>query len=279
VLGIKQTRSPIRRPHDQREALIGLGLNRIDRVKVRNDTPATRGMIAKVKHLVAATCFFFADETINCPIFHASELKRCLPPNRRHHYRCGYSMAESAKYWLAAAECTSPGGPMLIGSLPHEIGRLLGANALETAYFEYPVTVFGGGRSITDILAVTPTTIVAVEAKVRESFGDEVLNWAADMPNRLAVITQYAETFNVGEDKLIRLRYQLLHRTLSAALIARKYERESAWMIVHSFAPLDCDEHARNREDFDRYAALIGPEPVIEGVTIHLAWVDSVPDA
>jgi large subunit ribosomal protein L30 len=49
---VEQTGSPIRRPKDQRETLIGLGLNRIRRRATLPDTPATRGMIAKVHHLV-----------------------------------------------------------------------------------------------------------------------------------------------------------------------------------------------------------------------------------
>jgi large subunit ribosomal protein L30 len=49
---VEQIGSPIRRRHDQRETLIGLGLNRIGRVAELPDTPQTRGMIAKVAHLV-----------------------------------------------------------------------------------------------------------------------------------------------------------------------------------------------------------------------------------
>jgi large subunit ribosomal protein L30 len=49
---VEQTGSPIRRKHDQRETLVGLGLNRIGRVAELPDTPSTRGMIAKVGHLV-----------------------------------------------------------------------------------------------------------------------------------------------------------------------------------------------------------------------------------
>ena len=52
TIKIKQVGSPIRRRHDQRETLVGLGLNRIGRVVELPDTPQTRGMIAKVKHLV-----------------------------------------------------------------------------------------------------------------------------------------------------------------------------------------------------------------------------------
>jgi large subunit ribosomal protein L30 len=52
VIKVEQTGSPIRRQHTQRETLIGLGLNRIGRVAQLPDTPQTRGMIEKVKHLV-----------------------------------------------------------------------------------------------------------------------------------------------------------------------------------------------------------------------------------
>jgi len=49
---VRQTASPIRRKGDQRATLVGLGLNRIGRESVLEDTPAVRGMIAKVSHMV-----------------------------------------------------------------------------------------------------------------------------------------------------------------------------------------------------------------------------------
>ena len=49
---ITQTGSPIGRPRDQRATLIGLGLNKMHRTSELEDTPAVRGMINKVKHLI-----------------------------------------------------------------------------------------------------------------------------------------------------------------------------------------------------------------------------------
>ena len=49
---VKQTGSPIGRPGDQRATLIGLGLNKMHRVRELKDTPSVRGMINKVSHLV-----------------------------------------------------------------------------------------------------------------------------------------------------------------------------------------------------------------------------------
>jgi large subunit ribosomal protein L30 len=49
---LKQIGSPQRRHHRQRETLVGLKLNKIGRVAELVDSPATRGMIAKVAHLI-----------------------------------------------------------------------------------------------------------------------------------------------------------------------------------------------------------------------------------
>jgi large subunit ribosomal protein L30 len=49
---ITQIGSPIGRPDDQQATLVGLGLNKLHRSRELEDTPAVRGMIAKVQHLV-----------------------------------------------------------------------------------------------------------------------------------------------------------------------------------------------------------------------------------
>ncbi len=49
---VEQIKSPIGRPAAQRATLIGLGLNRIGRRSLLEDTSPVRGMIAKVAHLV-----------------------------------------------------------------------------------------------------------------------------------------------------------------------------------------------------------------------------------
>lgn len=49
---VTQIGSPIRRRGDQRATLIGLGLNKMHKTRVLEDTPSVRGMIDKVSHLV-----------------------------------------------------------------------------------------------------------------------------------------------------------------------------------------------------------------------------------
>jgi large subunit ribosomal protein L30 len=49
---VKQVGSPIRRPADQRATLVGLGLNKMHKTRVLEDTPSVRGMVNKISHLV-----------------------------------------------------------------------------------------------------------------------------------------------------------------------------------------------------------------------------------
>jgi len=52
TITVKQIASSIGRKFDQRQTLIGLGLNKIGRIRELEDTPSIRGMVRKVSHLV-----------------------------------------------------------------------------------------------------------------------------------------------------------------------------------------------------------------------------------
>lgn len=52
TITVQQTGSPLRREASQRATLIGLGLNKMNRRSTLEDTPAVRGMISKVAHMV-----------------------------------------------------------------------------------------------------------------------------------------------------------------------------------------------------------------------------------
>ncbi len=52
TLTVRQVRSPARRPAVQAAPLRGLGLGKIRRERVLEDTPSVRGMINSIKHLV-----------------------------------------------------------------------------------------------------------------------------------------------------------------------------------------------------------------------------------
>ena len=52
TITVKQVASSIGRKFDQKQTLIGLGLNKIGRTRELEDTPSIRGMVRKVSHLV-----------------------------------------------------------------------------------------------------------------------------------------------------------------------------------------------------------------------------------
>ena len=52
TINVKQVASPIGRPAKQKAVLIGLGLNKMNKVVELEDTPSIRGMINKIPHLV-----------------------------------------------------------------------------------------------------------------------------------------------------------------------------------------------------------------------------------
>ena len=52
TIKVTQIASPIGRPKDQRATLVGLGLNKMGKVSVLEDTPSVRGMIKKVANMV-----------------------------------------------------------------------------------------------------------------------------------------------------------------------------------------------------------------------------------
>lgn len=52
TIKVKQIGSPIGRPDKQKAILVGLGLNKMNKVVELEDTPSIRGMINKIPHLV-----------------------------------------------------------------------------------------------------------------------------------------------------------------------------------------------------------------------------------
>jgi len=52
TISVTQTGSPIRREKSQRATLVGLGLGKMSKTVELEDTPAVRGMIHKVRHMV-----------------------------------------------------------------------------------------------------------------------------------------------------------------------------------------------------------------------------------
>ena len=141
------------------------------------------------------------------PVVRAEDVRGYLPPDKIHHYREGFSMAEAAKSWVRAY----PG-------LPPGVAALIGPQPLLRAHFEFPTRVWGGGTAMADVMAFLPSTVIAVEAKVSEPFDLPVADWIESQaasnprspPHRLRVVRRYAEALGVTTTALEPIRYQLL---------------------------------------------------------------------
>ena len=123
---------------------------------------------------------------------------------------------------------------------------------------EWEVDLPGGTRpSQTDVLAITRNefglVILGVEAKVDETFGptlgEKKVATSAGQFERISYLDLELGCATPLDDSI---RYQLLHRTVSAILTARSFHADIAVMLVQSFSP-----NSRWREDFKAFAEAI----------------------
>ncbi|MHC2795526.1 hypothetical protein ACVINZ_004538 [Mesorhizobium jarvisii] len=168
------------------------------------------------------------------------------------HWREGYSAMCLARCWEKA------------GGLPSEIARLLTLIGplpeLLLALPEHKVPLPGSqrGDSQNDLFALIRagghTVAVTIEGKVDEPFDQPLGRWLANASDgkrkRLAFI---CELLGLTQPLSDNIRYQLLHRTASAVIEARRFKTDAAAMIVHSFSPT-----RRWFEDYSAFVALFG---------------------
>lgn len=148
---------------------------------------------------------------------------------------------------------------------------------------EYRVALPGGETgSQTDLLVLarseSGTMAIAVEGKVKESFGPTIEAWRREASEgkkiRLAFLLRL---LGLRDAKLGEIRYQLLHRTASALIEADRLNAPIAAMIVHSF---DGDDAGIG--DFEAFGKLLAarvavgrlvPTRVRRGADLYLGWV------
>jgi hypothetical protein len=157
-------------------------------------------------------------------------------------WRTGFSAKTLAACWQDADDFPLAVRTVL-GRAPypvfHEIEMLL-------AVPEWKVPLPGGSRaSQTDLFvlarAAQGLVAITVEGKVDEPFDKTVDEWLAGQGSpstgkqrRLAYL---ADELGIEVGDVGRLRYQLLHRTVSALIEARRFTARHALMLVHSFSP------------------------------------------
>ncbi|MBD3297350.1 MAG: hypothetical protein GF341_01750 [candidate division Zixibacteria bacterium] len=193
------------------------------------------------------------------------------------HWQTGFSARTLAYSWSEA------------DGFPAEVDSVLRAAPLFRdielllAIPEHQVPLPGGVRpSQNDVWVLARTgqemVSIAVEGKVREPFDKPVREWRADAsPNKMRRLEFLAQTVALPISALDDVHYQLLHRTASALLEAKRFRAAHAIMLVHSFS--------REREHysaFEQFVSLFGhqaqPDSVISvaprsEIALHFAWI------
>ncbi len=207
---------------------------------------------------------------------------RALLADPVKHWAKGYSARTLAYCWEEA------------GGFPPEVSHVLDQNPALTGlqpllvFPEWRVSLPGGGKpSQNDIWVLArcaegDLVSIAVEGKVNESFGQTLEQWLAGASTgRKKRLSFLCSTLGLSGSLPSTIRYQLLHRSASAVIEARRFGATYAVMIVHSFSPADAWF-----EDFRAFLGLFrlrGPVnelvsvPGANGIQLHFGWVRGNP--
>jgi len=195
------------------------------------------------------------------------------------HWRTGYSAKALAHCWQESR------------NFPSEVRRVFrrsGINIFQdiemlVAFPEYKVPLPGGRRaSQSDIFILAKgagqLVSIMVEGKVSEPFGDTIAVWKTrsgrGKEDRFKYLCNLLELDPVSVD---HVRYQLLHRTASALIEAKKFNAPNALMLVHSFS-----RENEWFEDYQQFLALFGVVGKIDSlvfaknideVRLYFGWV------
>jgi hypothetical protein len=151
------------------------------------------------------------------------------------HWRTGSSAKTLAHCWEQA------------NGLPAEIAAMFAAFGtpellLGLAEHKVPLPGSARGDSQNDIFALIraadSTFAVTIEGKVNEPFDKPVHEWLKNAsPGKIQRLQYICQMLGLTQPLPDHISYQLLHRTASAVIEARRFKTDYAAMIVHSFSP------------------------------------------
>jgi hypothetical protein len=192
------------------------------------------------------------------------------------HWRPGFSAMSLAQSWEAA-----DGFPPEVRAAFNLCPSFNGIESL-LAIPEHKVNLPGGSRpSQNDLFVLAKAQgdliSITIEGKVNEPFDKTVGEWlvrgSRGKQERLSALRQELGLVEISPTT----RYQLLHRTASAIIEAKRFNAKSAVMIVHSFN----QEHFWF-EDYAAFVALFGaiakrgeltPLKSADGIAVYSAWI------
>ena len=191
------------------------------------------------------------------------------------HWKSGYSAKALAYCWEDAQ------------GFPQEIKALFKGSDLEEIEFllgipENKVPLPGGltqSQNDAFVLAKVGSELVSitVEGKVSEPFGPTLGEWLQDSSAGKGIRFDYLKKqLGLQGEISPSVRYQLLHRTASAVIEAKRFNAAKAVMIVHSF-----NQESLWFDDYKAFLALYGLSAaigelaqikIIDGITLYLGW-------
>lgn len=206
---------------------------------------------------------------------------KCLLAKPSMHWKDGYSAKSLAYCWQGANDF-----PKSVKKVFRHSGMKLFQNVeLLLAFPEYGVALppRGGRPSQNDIFILAKGNkqliTVAVEGKALEPFGDIVDEWKSDFTEGKQTRLKFlCDLLQLDETKIGHIRYQLLHRTASAIMLAERFTARNALVLVHSFAPND-----ESFEDYCQFLKLFGKKgkadsitsaKTVKGTTLFFGWVN-----
>lgn len=194
------------------------------------------------------------------------------------HWRRGYSARTLAYCWEEA------------NGIPSEVADVFAQmpifKELETLIVipEHQVPLPGGVRPSQNdcwVLSHTAEDLVsiAVEGKVSETFGPTIGEWLNEAsPGKIERLNFLCDRIGLNILLPQNIRYQLLHRTASSVIEAKRFHARHAIMLVHSFSPT-----AERFNEYQLFASLFGTQVVanqivsvgkLNNIHLYLAWVN-----
>lgn len=178
---------------------------------------------------------------IYIPTSGVEDLRRHLADPEKH-WRTGFSARSLAYAWESAKGFPPEIQDLFTSSDPpfHDVVLLL-------AIPEHKVLMppYGGHPSQNDLFVLAKDSrnslmAITVEGKVLEAFDKNLSVWNAEgSPGKQKRLAFIKDTLGLAGEIPPTIRYQLLHRTASAILEAKRFTAKSAVMVVHSFSQSD----------------------------------------
>jgi hypothetical protein len=197
------------------------------------------------------------------------------------HWKTGYSAKSLACCWQQANDF-----PACVKRVFKNSNISLFRNIkLLAAFPEYKVSLPGGRRaSQNDIFIIASgdnrLVSITVEGKVSEPFGETVDNWKLKYgKGKEKRLNFLCSTLGLNTNQMGPIRYQLIHRTVSAMLEAERFCAKDALMLVHSFSPdnLGIGDYVNFLNLFEKQGEVnsLVFGKTIHGIDLYFAWVNS----